>query len=320
MGVFTGPNSPSPGTDFEAKSDRMGLPNRSSNPSPASAGDMYFNTSDNKAKFYNGSEWVALGSTPGATGGTIINVTGYKIHVFTEPGVFIAEGIPSCDVLVVGGGGGGGIVGNRNGGGGGAGGFRLLSNFTVSDGSYEVVVGQGARAPVYNWGSAGACGSDSIFSTITATGGGGGAGGTNYPDNGSDGTPGGSGGGAQRSGYAGEGNSPPTSPPQGNDGASGGVAGGGGGAGGAAPGTAGGVGAPVTWLPTSYGTPGPQPGRYFAGGGGIGGGGAGGGGSPGGGNSKDGDVNTGGGGSDGGGSNQVGGAGGPGIVAIRYSV
>ena len=60
MPLFVGPNSPSPGTDFEAKSDRIGVPNRSSDPSPASAGDVYYNTSDNKIRFYNGSEWVSL--------------------------------------------------------------------------------------------------------------------------------------------------------------------------------------------------------------------------------------------------------------------
>ena len=58
MPIFVGPNSPSPGTDFEAKSDRIGVPNRSSDPSPASAGDVYFNTSTNKLKVYNGTAWV----------------------------------------------------------------------------------------------------------------------------------------------------------------------------------------------------------------------------------------------------------------------
>ena len=60
MPVFVGPNSPSPGaSDFEAKSDRVGFPNRSSDPSPASAGDVYFDTtSTNKLKVHNGTEFV----------------------------------------------------------------------------------------------------------------------------------------------------------------------------------------------------------------------------------------------------------------------
>ena len=65
MPVFVGPNSPSPGTDFEGKSDRIGFPNRSSDPSPASAGDVYFNTSTNKLKVHNGTEFVNLGAWDG---------------------------------------------------------------------------------------------------------------------------------------------------------------------------------------------------------------------------------------------------------------
>ena len=81
MGIFVGPNSPSPGTDFEAKSDRIGLPNRSSNPSPASTGDMYYHTGDDQVKFYNGTEWVALGpSGAETTGGTKFPWTIYSIR------------------------------------------------------------------------------------------------------------------------------------------------------------------------------------------------------------------------------------------------
>ena len=43
-----------------ANADHVQFPTASSNPSSPAAGDVYFNTSDNKLRFYNGSEWVSL--------------------------------------------------------------------------------------------------------------------------------------------------------------------------------------------------------------------------------------------------------------------
>ena len=81
----------------------------------------------------------------------------------------------------------------------------------------------------------------------------------------------GSGGGGQNA-AGGDGNTPPVSPPQGNPGGGPGNASGGGGAGAAGangPSGAGGAGLAAfsgdTGVPTDYGTPGPGPGRYFAG-------------------------------------------------------
>ncbi len=229
--------------------------------------------------------------------------------------------------LVVAGGAGGGT---NHGGGGGAGGYRTIpgKTFTVTGTTgYPITVGAGGPSPGPTPPATpvrGGQGSDSIFSSITSTGGGGGAG-TGDPGTGRDGGSGGGGGrspGASYSG-AGAGNTPPTPVSQGNPGSpcSGPGAGGGGGGAAAAggPGSPGGIGSPFADLgplAPSYGTPGPAPGRYFAGGGGGYGpsspGGSGGGGGyalPAGGNA--GTVNT------GGGSSACL-TGGSGIVIIRY--
>jgi len=285
-----------------------------------------------------------------ATGGTETDSGDCRIHTFTGPGTFCVtnEGVGANQVvshLVVAGGGGGG---HDDGGGGGAGGFRENESpvtpytqsplaggtaVTISSiGGIPVTVGAGGTAgiPGVGTGFAGS-GSNSIFSTITSTGGGFGA--RSQPCSGGGG-PGGSGGGADAQRSGGTGNTPPVSPAQGSDGGAGtpggNAAGGGGGAtncgsngsgtstsGNAGPGGAGAT-TSISGSPTAY-----------AGGGGGGGynsfgtGGTGGGGngmshsSP---SVGSGTANTGGGG--GGGSTNPGprggGAGGSGIVIIRY--
>lgn len=218
-----------------------------------------------------------------ATGGTITTPgNGYKYHFFTSPGFFVVEnGDRDVDYIIVGGGGGGGSdgPGNLGAGGGGAGGYRTGVVPTII-GSYPIEIGQGGATGVPE---ATPGGSSSAFS-ITAAGGGGGV----Y-SNGT-GKSGGSGGGSGYQGDGGSGNTPPVSPPQGNPGGSGagspggtvpGSGGGGAGAAGedSAPdttsiGSRGGNGLPAfsgdTGIPPSYGTPGPTPGRWFAGGGGGG--------------------------------------------------
>jgi hypothetical protein len=297
-----------------------------------------------------------------ATGGTITTCGDYKIHTFTGPGTFTVSsggnsaGSNSVDYLVVAGGGG---SGRDNGGGGGAGGFRYSnSTFPVSGApgaplasatalpvsatGYPITVGAGGGT--CNPAFIGIKGSDSIFSTITSTGGGFGVGcGSNTPAPiRGDGQPGGSGGGAGQRyssvpiSSGGTGNSPPVSPPQGNPGGSSSVnCGGGAGAGGAmAAGNnscgpkVGGIGA---GLPTAFGSNGVPSGgyRYYSGGGGGGapqGGGSGGDGGLGGGGAGSpgnctagtaGTANTGG-GAGGGSQAGNGAAGGSGIVVIRY--
>ena len=87
--------------------------------------------------------------------------------------------------------------------------------------SYPITVGGGGPARVAPISSAGVSGNDSVFSTITSAGGGGGGAG---PGGGIVAGSGGSGGGSYGSGGApkvGAGNTPPTSPPQGNTGGNG---------------------------------------------------------------------------------------------------
>jgi hypothetical protein len=229
-----------------------------------------------------------------ATGGTIATCGNFKIHTFTGPGTFTVScagnpfGSTTVDYLVVAGGGAAGIMG-YGGGGGGAGGFRqsfpnpATGGLPVTATGYPITIGAGgagvpnAPSPQLRGGS----GTNSIFSTITSAGGGGGGSGDN-PTPTSTGAAGGSGGGG--TGYTGNaggaGNTPPVSPPQGNTGGTGGSGpggfggGGGGGAGavganssGSAGGN-GGVGSPnLIYNSPTVGTPGPAPGRYFAGGG-----------------------------------------------------
>jgi len=289
-----------------------------------------------------------------ATGGTVLTCGNYKVHVFTGSGCFVVSnggndlGSNSVEYLVVAGGGSG--SGSDVGGGGGSGGFRqnypspTTAGLPVTATTYPVTVGAGGASGYIARNN----GSPSIFSTITSAGGGGGGGAAPI---GMAGSPGGSGGGAGHAANApgGTGNTPPVSPSQGNPGGTtsptGGAprygASGGGGAGAsggigscsiAGPGGVGSYWPNPLFGPTapSYGTAGPVPGvRYFAGGGGgssesgsayAGTGGAGGGGAgapglaPSAGLSAT--TNTGGGG--GGGDCAQGGAGGSGIVLIRY--
>ena len=217
----------------------------------------------------------------------------------------------------------------------------------VSAQTYPITVGGGGTG---NYPGAGSAGSNSIFSTITSAGGGLGVSAGPGGDGGS-----GAGGGSEASPpfAGGGGNTPPVSPPQGNNGGNGNGStgpGGGGGAGavgvnGGAPGCPvaagnGGIGSVTNIIPTpgapSYGEPGPATGRYFAGGGGgaaengcMADGGIGGGGDAGpgpasaAGAGQAGVTNTGGGGGGGGrgggsSGDYAGGAGGSGIVIIKY--
>jgi len=297
-----------------------------------------------------------------ATGGTVTTSGNFKIHTFTGDGCFVVSqvglgsGPAVVDYLVVAGGG-GGNGGSQ--GAGGAGGFRLsnatcmpspltspLANptgITLTATTYPVTVGAGGTAPSGSPGyyGAGGKGSNSVFSTITSTGGGQGESGT-----------GGSGGGGGATGTGAAGNTPPVSPPQGNNGGNGspvqnvpqgGSSGGGGGAGavgGNGSTSAGGNGGAGSYvLQTGFagcnGTSGPVgSARYFSGGGGggtylsaTGGSGANGGGNGGTSNQPTAtsgtaaSANTGSGGGGGGHSGSAytaGAAGGKGIVILRY--
>lgn len=127
-----------------------------------------------------------------AIGGDIVQTDGtYWYHAFMKSGTFTPLASMTCDYLVVAGGGGGG--GNNTGpgavggGGGGAGGLRSTVTATGGGGSletalsltaqaYTVTIGAGGAggSGATNGGERGASGSNSVFSSITSTGGGGG--------------------------------------------------------------------------------------------------------------------------------------------------
>jgi hypothetical protein len=241
--------------------------------------------------------------------------------------------ILNVEYLVIAGGGGGGS------GGAGAGGYRTgtLSNQALST-NFTLTVGAGGAGGSGSGGGNGVKGSDSVFSTITSTGGGFGADIGNVTPTGG-GTGGSGGGGGAWSGPGtpgGAGNTPSTSPSQGNNGGSNGnfssspyPAGGGGGAGGtgASPpnGSTGGNGGAGTASSITGSSV-----TYAGGGGGAvyNAGTAGTGGSGGGGNGgadtvagTSGTTNTGGGGGGGGSSSSSpqGGNGGSGIVILKYT-
>jgi hypothetical protein len=281
-----------------------------------------------------------------ATGGTIVDSGGYRIHAFTTSGNLTVSALGAgpgnlADYLAVAGGGAGfnNTTNGYGGSGGGAGGLINSSFVTTATGNITITIGAGGTGQnnIQNNGS-----NTTILvggTTIIAVGGG--SGGWNNAT----GLNGGSGGGAGQSPTgrtAASGYGYPSPTQQGYPGSTSGPGlyhGGGGGAGqegqnGSIPTAgAGGMGAPISWVPATYGVAGPAPGRWFAGGGGAGSmqdfgnpaGGAGGAGGGGAGQGQSGptgfagNVNTGGGG---GGAKMNGGvtsfAGGSGIVLIRY--
>jgi hypothetical protein len=144
-----------------------------------------------------------------ASGGSEINHSNYKYHIFYSPGNFIVASntnpTQTIEVLVVGGGGGAGHSGPGNGGaGGGAGGIVYHTTFPIpgispTPFSYPVQVGGGGPGGASD--TVGTNGTPSFFGPPTArlTGLGGGGGGQ-YTVNG---LPGGSGGGGGGAGAAG---------------------------------------------------------------------------------------------------------------------
>lgn len=211
----------------------------------------------------------------------------------------------NVEYLVVAGGGGGGNPTRSAG--GGAGGYRTGTIQLLATTNYQVSVGGG--------GAIGGNGTDSIFASITSTGGGAGA------AQGAAGANGGSGGGGTNGYSAGLGNVPATTPSQGNNGggATGSeTGGGGGGADAAGSGQTGGAGrfSSITGSSVARAGGGGGGGWPSAGPGGVGGGGNGGsGGGPGG---TSGAANTGGGGGGGPAWGGSPGAGGSGVVILSY--
>lgn len=132
---------------------------------------------------------------PVVTGGTLSSDATYYYRTFTATSNLVVSAASlAADVLVVAGGGGGGTDSEVGGGGGGGG--LLTSTLTIAPNTYAVTVGAGGSRGSgvdqsgAGTGSNGTNGANSVFSTLTAIGGGAGA--TRY----NNGVAGGSGGGA----------------------------------------------------------------------------------------------------------------------------
>ena len=299
-----------------------------------------------------------ISATGGST--STVNCGACKVHTFTSPGTFCVASLSSVaannvvSYIVVGGGGGGGSI---RGAGGGAGGFREdkspatpytaspldgAGSITVTATGFPITVGAGGSGGTTSPSAAGD-GSASTFSTITAAGGGRGGGGPAGPSSTRTGGPGGSGGGSVDGQTIGSGNTPSVSPSQGSNGGPGassdnlGAGGGGGatatgtqgfplsGSGGSGPGGAGAT-TSITGSPLAYAGGGGGSG-YACISAGAGGSSVGGNGATAGGAAGAGTVNRGGGGGGGFQPNvgisppvSTGGAGGSGVVIIRYKI
>lgn len=288
---------------------------------------------------------AALGTTPlispYATGGDIIDTDGtYWYHTFLSSGTFTPVKAITCDYLVVAGGGGGG--GKNTGGGGGAGGYRTSIGGTplsLGTSGHIVTIGAGGAGGTSPTQTKGSNGSNSVFSTITSSGGGGGSYGV-PPDgggatlNGLSGGSGGGGGGVDTApaGSGGAGNAGSYSPVEGYAGGNGNTGANAGGGGGSSAvgsnaatnaGGAGGAGTSnsISGSAVTYAAGGGGGGNTTAGTGGSGGGGNGGQGNPAS-QATAGTANRGSGGGGAGGFETTlsGGAGGSGIVIVRYAV
>lgn len=274
---------------------------------------------------------TAVGGAIKATGGNISFDGTYVVHSFYSSGTFTPTAPLQVDYLVVAGGGGGGNgAGGVGAGGGGAGGYRAGSQSVISGNDYTVTIGAGGAGKTTDE-TVGNSGSNSIFGTITSTGGGGGGHGGDTASSGLTGGSGGGGGnnfggGGQSGGSntAGQGNSGGAGSPIAGAPFRGGGGGGAGAAGTAAsrttPGNGGaGIESYITGKPVTYagGGGGATSGSFLpSGAGGAGGGGRGT-------NGNDlfavaGTANTGGGGGGNLGFGYLSGAGGSGIVVIRY--
>ena len=129
----------------------------------------------NTGSFDTGSTFSLYGIQVGqaaqkAQGGNIVvSSGGYIYHAFTSSGSFIPNEALTVDALCIAGGGSGG---SQYAGGGGAGGLVEYSSQSLTAKAYPVVIGAGGAAAT---GGNGATGSNTIFNGNTISGGGGGS-------------------------------------------------------------------------------------------------------------------------------------------------
>ena len=169
--------------------------NNNSNPQTFS---IYATKNNTKYRITNDSNPIAAVPVVATGGNTVADIGGYRIHTFISSGTFTVTSGDNVEVLVVGGGGSGGTSTGGLGGGGGGGAGGLIYNLynTITAQVYNVTVGNGGASVIVG-SSRGNNGSNSVFNSLTAIGGGGGGRGTP----GDPGSVGGSGGGAGYNGY-----------------------------------------------------------------------------------------------------------------------
>jgi len=119
----------------------------------------------------NGDTWVHYQAMVATGGNTHVQdgSTDYKVATFTSGGDFEVTTLGDdavVEYLVIAGGGGGGA---SRAGGGGAGGYRTATGFSVSATTYTITIGGGGAGGTT---TVGINGSNSVFSSITSTGGG----------------------------------------------------------------------------------------------------------------------------------------------------
>ena len=120
---------------------------------------------------------ISQANSPAAVGGKVIELGGYRIHIYDTVGFQVIQFLRSIsvDVLIVAGGGSGGHHTTTNANGGGGAGGILSTTSTPTVGNQDVSVGAGGAAIAQTVISRGNIGSSSGFMTLSVPGGGGGA-------------------------------------------------------------------------------------------------------------------------------------------------
>lgn len=116
------------------------IPVLASDPSGAVAGQMYYNSTDRAVKNYDGTSWTLMTNKFRATGGTVTESGGYRIHAFTSSGTFTVLSSGTIDILLVAGGGAGAAAGA------GAGGVVFNQDIQITPGQFSIFVGAGGAA------------------------------------------------------------------------------------------------------------------------------------------------------------------------------
>ena len=200
--------SASRGVDFVGDTD----PHLETNGSGLAVGSVYYNREANRYfvctnATSNANVWSGRYAGLGGTETTVkIGSNFYRVHCFWDSGTFYMDDSINVDYVVIAGGGGGGsgnVGSSVAGSGGGAGGFRTGTGLAVTPQSYPITIGAGAVGMYAGGPSPAVNGSNSVFSSITATGGGGGASRLGSPVTGRDGGSGG--GGTYQNGAGGSG-------------------------------------------------------------------------------------------------------------------